>query len=226
MSKSRDAVIAVTATIFFGVFSRVTVRIPYMVWGYFDESFFISFVWWLLYAGSLYVAIREYMENVDSYFKVILQAGLFGGAAALIKTAADVFTEQIIINMNSGNAVISVFVMELELLIFGSGVMVFLYYFVAKKKIFSWKKSLHVYGGIIAGDLAVYIGMIYYYLLKTDWALERFSGAVQQVGTEQAKLNLTTKFAQESTTVGMLVFTVFFITLWMGLRKNAEDRRG
>lgn len=93
MSKSRDAVIAVTATIFFGVFSRVTVRIPYMVWGYFDESFFISFVWWLLYAGSLYVAIREYMENVDSYFKVILQAGLFGGAAALIKTAADVLTE-------------------------------------------------------------------------------------------------------------------------------------
>ena len=86
MSKSRDAVIAVTATIFFGVFSRVTVRIPYMVWGYFDESFFISFVWWLLYAGSLYVAIREYMENVDGYFKVILQAGLFGGAAALIKT--------------------------------------------------------------------------------------------------------------------------------------------
>ena len=119
MSKSRDAVIAVTATIFFGVFSRVTVRIPYMVWGYFDESFFISFVWWLLYAGSLYVAIREYMENVDGYFKVILQAGLFGGAAALIKTAADVLTEQIIINMNSGNAVISVFVMELELLICG-----------------------------------------------------------------------------------------------------------
>ena len=97
MSRSRDAVIAVTATIFFGVFSRVTVRIPYMVWGYFDESFFISFVWWLLYAGSLYVAIREYMENVDSYFKVILQAGLFGGTAALIKTAADVLTEQIII---------------------------------------------------------------------------------------------------------------------------------
>lgn len=103
---------------------------------------------------------------------------------------------------------------------------VFLYYFVAKKKIFSWKKSLRVYGGIIAGDLTVYIGMIYYYLLKTDWALERFSGAVQQVGAEQAKLNLTTKFAQESTTVGMLVFTVFFITLWLGLRKNAEDRRG
>lgn len=142
MSRSRDAVIAVTATIFFGVFSRVTVRIPYMVWGYFDESFFISFVWWLLYAGSLYVAIREYMENVDSYFKVILQAGLFGGTAALIKTAADVLTEQIIINMNSGNAVISVFVMELELLIFDSGVMVFLYYFVAKKENFFMEKIL------------------------------------------------------------------------------------
>lgn len=79
MSKSRDAVIAVTATIFFGVFSRVTVRIPYMVWGYFDESFFISFVWWLLYAGSLYVAIREYMENVDGYFKVTFRRGCSEG---------------------------------------------------------------------------------------------------------------------------------------------------
>ena len=57
----------------------------------------------------------------------------------MIKTAADVLTEQIIINMNSGNAVISVFVMELELLIFGSGVMVFLYYFVAKRKFFHGK---------------------------------------------------------------------------------------
>ena len=227
MSKSRDAVIAVTATIFFGVFSRVTVRIPYMVWGYFDESFFISFVWWLLYAGSLYVAIREYMENVDGYFKVILQAGLFGGAAALIKTAADVLTEQIIIRYGTAE------MLWVSSVCYGTGTADFWQWrdgvfilFCGKKKIFSWKKSLHVYGGIIAGDLAVYIGMIYCYLLKTDWALERFSGAVQQVGAEQAKLNLTTKFAQESTGVGMLVFVVFFITLWLGLRKSAEDRRG
>lgn len=225
MSKSRDAVIAVTATIVLGVLSRVTVHIPYMVWGYFDESFFLSFVWWLIYTGSLYAAIREYMENVDSYFKVIFQAVLFGGAAALVKAGVDALTERMIFNMNSGNAVISVFVMELELLIFGSGMIMFLYYFVAKKRIFSWKKSLHVYAGIMAGDLAVYIGMIYYYLLKTDWALERFSGAVQQVGAEQAKLNLTTKFAQESTGVGMLVLVAFFSTLWLGMRKNAEDRR-
>lgn len=225
MSKSRDAVIAVTATILLGALSRVTVRIPYMVWGYFDASFFISFVWWLIYTGSLYVAIREYMENIDSYFKVILQAVLFGGVAALVKTGIDVLTERIIVNMNSGNAVISVFVMELELLIFGSGVIVFLYYVVAKKRVFSWKKSLNVYVGIIAGDLAVYLGMIYYYLLKTDWSLERYSGAVHQIGEEQAKLNLTIKFGQESTGVGMLVFVVFFITLWLGLRKNAEDRK-
>ncbi len=39
MSKSRDAVIAVTATIFFGVFSRVTVRIPYMVWDILTNHF-------------------------------------------------------------------------------------------------------------------------------------------------------------------------------------------
>ena len=41
MSKSRDAVIAVNGNHIFSVcFSRVTVRIPYMVWGYFDESIF------------------------------------------------------------------------------------------------------------------------------------------------------------------------------------------
>lgn len=82
----------------------------------------------------------------------------------MIKTAADVLTEQIIINMNSGNAVISVFVMELNCWIFGwrDGVS---YYFVAVK--------LYLFHGklMCMGDhsrrFGVY-GMIYHYLSETD----------------------------------------------------------
>ena len=54
---------------------------------------------------------------------------------------------------------------------------------------------LYTSGG---GILAVYLAAVYYYLFKIKWALERFSGAVQEVGTEQAKWNLSVKFARES----------------------------
>ncbi|MFR8755628.1 MAG: hypothetical protein ACLVG5_02235 [Clostridium sp.] len=77
--------------------------------------------------------------------------------------------------------------------------------------------------GIIAGDLAVYIGMIYYYLLETLGAGTVFS-AVQQVGAEQAKLNLTTSLPGVHDR-GMLVFTVFLLHCGWDC-KNAEDRRG
>ena len=94
MDKKTDIIIVTAATILFGIFSRVTVRIPYMVWGYFDQAFLFSFLWWFLYTGSLYAAVREYMDNVDSYLKVILQALLFGAATALLKTGTDALTEK------------------------------------------------------------------------------------------------------------------------------------
>lgn len=222
MDKKTDIIIVTAATILFGIFSRVTVRIPYMAWGYFDQAFLLSFLWWFLYTGSLYVAVREYMDNVDSYLKIILQALLFGAATVFLKTGTDALTEKMV--SQSGNMMITVFVMELVLLFFGSVVIAFLYYFVAKRTIFPWKDSFDIYAKILTGTIVAYIGIVCYYLLKIDWALERYSGAVQEIGEEQAKLNLSTKFAQESTTVGMIVYIVFFITLWLAFRKNAEKR--
>ena len=75
---------------------------------------------------------------------------------------------------------------------------------------------------IIGGTLALYIGIVFYYLLKLDWALEKYSGAVAEVGEEREKFNLSTIFARESAGVGMLVYVVIFITMWLALRKNAE----
>ena len=220
MDHRKDVYIVIAATILFGVFSKVTVNMPYMAWGYFDQFFLLSLLWWFLYTGALYVAIREYMFHVDSYPKVFGQAALFGAAATLLKTGIDALTEMFV--RQSGNTMISIFVMELVLLLFGSGIMIFLFYFVAKQGISSWKPSLNLYAGIIGGTLALYIGIVFYYLLKLDWALEKYSGAVAEVGEERAKFNLSTIFARESAGVGMLVYVVIFITMWLVLRKNAE----
>ena len=223
MDNRKDVYIVIAATIFFGVFSKVTVNMPYMAWGYFDQYFLLSLLWWFLYTGALYVAIREYMFNIDSYIKVFGQAILFGAAATLLKTGIDALTEMFV--RQSGNTMISIFIMELVLLLFGCAVMVFLFYFIAKQSISSWKDSLNPYAGIIGGALVLYVGMVFYYLLKLDWALGTYSGAVAEVGAEQAKLNLSTKFARESAGIGMIVYVIIFITMWLGLRKNAESRK-
>lgn len=223
MDNRKDVYIVIAATIFFGVFSKVTVNMPYMAWGYFDQYFLLSLLWWFLYTGALYVAIREYMFNIDSYIKVFGQAILFGAAATLLKTGIDALTEMFV--RQSGNTMISIFIMELVLLLFGCAVMVFLFYFIAKQSISSWKDSLNPYAGIIGDALALYVGMVFYYLLKLDWALETYSGAVAEVGAEQAKLNLSTKFARESAGIGMIVYVIIFITMWLALRKNAESRK-
>ena len=76
MDNRKDVYIVIAATIFFGFFSKVTVNMPYMVWGYFDQFFLLSLLWWFLYTGALYVAIREYTQNIDSYFRVFGQAAI------------------------------------------------------------------------------------------------------------------------------------------------------
>lgn len=223
MDNRKDGFIVIAATMCFGVFSKVTVRVPYMAWGYFDQFFLLSLLWWFLYTGALYVAIREYTQNIDSYFRVFGQAAIFGAAATLLKTGIDAITEMFV--RQSGNTMISIFVMELVLLLFGCAVMVFLFYFVAKQSISSWKPSLNLYAGIMGGTLALYVGIVFYYLFKLDWALEKYSGAVAKVGEEQARLNLSTKFARESAGIGMVVYVIIFITIWLALRKNSEKRR-
>ena len=74
----------------------------------------------------------------------------------------------------------------------------------------------------MGGTLTLYVGIVFYYLFKLDWALEKYSGAVAEVGEEQARLNLSTKFARESAGIGMVVYVVIFITMWLALRKNSE----
>ncbi len=46
----------------------------------------------------------------------------------------------------------------------------------------------------------------------------------KEVGEKQGMLNLSTKYAQESTMVGMIVYVLFFIVLWIALKKNTENK--
>lgn len=179
-----DIVIVVVSTIIFGIFSKALVNVPYMIWGIFDWIFAVTFILWLLYMASLYVAAKMQDENGERNWKILLKALLFGTAAALVKLGIDAATQKIAANQDN-----------------------------------------MMYAATGGGILAVYLAAVYYYLFKIKWALERFSGAVQEVGTEQAKWNLSVKFARESAVIGMLVYVAFFITLWLALRKGSEEAK-
>ena len=218
-----DIVIAVVSTIVFGIFSKALVNIPYMTWGIFDWIFAVTFILWLLYMASLYVAAKIQDKHGERNWKIILKSLIFGTAAALVKMGIDAAVQKIAANQD--NMMYATAIMELEILLFGSAAMLFLYFFAAKKKFASWNKSLNVYAATGGGILAVYLAAVYYYLFKIKWALERFSGVVQEVGTEQAKWNLSVKFARGSAVIGMLVYVAFFITLWLALRKGSEEAK-
>ena len=47
---------------------------------------------------------------------------------------------------------------------------------------------------------------------------------IKEIGEKQGMLNLSTKYAQESTMVGMIVYVLFFIVLWIALKKNTENK--
>lgn len=115
MDNRKDVYIVIAATIFFGFFSKVTVNMPYMVWGYFDQFFLLSLLWWFLYTGALYVAIREYTQNIDSYFRVFGQAAIFGAAATLLKTGIDAITEMFV--RKSGYGIFVLFCCKAEYLL-------------------------------------------------------------------------------------------------------------
>ena len=200
-----DIVIVVVSTIVFGIFSKALVNVPYMIWGIFDWIFAVTFILWLLYMASLYVAAKMQDENGERNWKILLKALLFGTAAALVKMGIDAVTQKIAANQD--NMMYAAAIMELEILLFGSAAMLFLYFFAAKKKFTSWNKSLNVYAATGGGILAVYLAAVYYYLFKI----------VQEVGTEQAKWNLSV--------MGMMVYVAFFITLWLGLRKWSEEKK-
>ena len=57
--------------------------------------------------------------------------------------------------------------------------------------------------------------------------MEKFADfdIIKEIGEEQGLLNLSTKYAQESTVVGMIVYVLFFIVLWIALKKEYKKTK-
>ena len=107
----------------------------------------------------------------------------------------------------------------------GSIIIFALYIYVAKKEIL-WNKSMKNYALGLGGIIGIYFAVIVYYLWQLKHWMEKFSGldAVKEIGKEQGILNLSTKYARESTMMGMVVYVAFFIVLWIALKKNTENK--
>ena len=126
---------------------------------------------------------------------------------------------------SASNLIITAFMMEMGILILGSIIIFALYIYVAKKEIL-WNKSMKNYTLGLGGIIGIYFAVIVYYLWQLKHWMEKFSGldVVKEIGKEQGILNLSTKYARESTMMGMVVYVAFFIVLWIALKKNTENK--
>lgn len=222
MEKNKDVLFVVITSFIFGIISKILVGVPYMAWGYFDQLFIASFILWMLYAAMLYLGIKMQEENNGNYIKIGFGALVFGIVTACLKMGIDAVIEQLVKSAN--NLIITALAMELGILIFGSAVIFSLYFYIAKIKKIVWNKSMKIYVGAWRATLGVYFAVIIYYLWQLKHWMERFANIdlVKEIGGEQGILNLSTKYARESTTMGTIVYVVFFIILWISLKKHAE----
>lgn len=136
MVNSKNLTIVTISTILFGLLSKWLVGVPYMAWGYFDKLFIASFILWMLYSTMLYLAIK--IEN-ENYLKLGFTGVVFGLISACLKMGLDAIIEHF--TKFSGNLIVTAFMMEMGILIFGSAIIFVLYVCVAKKKIL-WNKSM------------------------------------------------------------------------------------
>lgn len=222
MEKNKDVLFVVITSLIFGIISKILVGVPYMAWGYFDQLFIASFILWMLYTAMLYLGMKMQEENNGNYIKIVFGALVFGIVTACLKMGIDAVIEQLVKSAN--NLIITALAMELGILIFGSAVIFSLYFYIAKIKKIVWNKSMKIYVGVLGSTLGVYFAVIIYYLWQLKHWMERFANIdlVKEIGVEQGIFNLSTKYARESTTIGMIVYVVFFIILWIALKKHAE----
>ena len=200
MEKNKDILIVIIATLIFGGASKILVGVPYMAWGYFDQLFIAAFILWTFYSAALYVAIKIENRKNENYLKIGFVGVMFGLAVACLKMGVDAIIEQFA--KSASNLI-----------------------YVAKKEIL-WNKSMKNYTLGLGGIIGIYFAVIVYYLWQLKHWMEKFSGldVVKEIGKEQGILNLSTKYARESTMMGMVVYVAFFIVLWIALKKNTENK--
>ena len=188
MEKNKDILIVIIATLIFGGASKILVGVPYMAWGYFDKLFIASFILWMFYSTILYMAIKIENGKNENYLKIGFVGVMFGLAVACLKMGVDAIIEQF--TKFAGNLIVTAFMMEMGILIFGSAIIFVLYVCVAKKKIL-WNKSMKNYTLGLGGIAGVYFAVIIYYLWQLKHWMEKFADfdIIKEIGEEQGMLN-------------------------------------
>lgn len=222
MKENRSLMIVTVSTILFGIISKWLVGIPYMVWGHFDVYFMLSFVLWIFYATSLYIAGKIESNGNDNRIKTSCYGFLFGIIASCLKMGID--TVAMLIVGKTNNQILLTFVMEIGIVLFGSMTMIFLSCILQKRK-FVWDKSLNKYAGILGSTIGIYMVAFFYFYSKYK-ALAPYTDIHSL--TKSGKINLNTMLGMESvmqysqtfTMLSMIAYVVFFITLWIILQKE------
>ena len=139
MINSKSLTIVTISKILFGMLSKWLVGIPYMSLKHFDLYFVISFVLWVIYSTSLYVASKIKCNGSNNFIKISFSGFIFGIIVSCLKTGIDSLVLSIVEKTN--NQILLTFAMEIVILLFGS-LMIFAFMRLQKKK-FTWDKSLN-----------------------------------------------------------------------------------
>ena len=172
MVNSKNLTIVTISTILFGLLSKWLVGVPYMAWGYFDKLFISSFILWMFYSAILYMTIQIENKKNENYLKLGFSGFLFGLISACVKMGLDAIIEQF--TKYAGNLIITAFMIEIGILIFGSALILGLYIYVMKKK-FLWNKSMKNFTLGLGGIVGVYVTVVLYYLWQLKHWMEKFA---------------------------------------------------
>lgn len=224
MINSKSLTIATISTILFGVLSKWLVGIPYMSLKHFDLYFVISFVLWVIYSTSLYVACKIKCNGSNNFIKISFNGFIFGIIASCLKTGIDSLVLSIVEKTN--NQILLTFAMEIVILLFGS-LMIFVFMRLPKKK-FTWDKSLNKIA-IILGCLIGAYTIVFFSLNSKYQTLTQYTDV--NALAESGNINLNTlmemqnimQYSKTFTMLSMIVFVIFFIGLWFILEKSSNE---
>lgn len=220
--RKNELAVIIAATVAFGGFGRLLVRIPYMVFGDFSSGFFISIALWWVYNSVLFYVAGQ-MCVAEGNKKCITKSIIFGFLATLIKAIIDTCIDLTV--ARQPNMLILVAVMEISMILYIIGLDYFLFVKVGKRTIQKEKKGITVLVSVFCSLLVLYAGTLFYYMKQVNYVVERYgtSSMVQEVGLDNAIWKFTTTLGQRSTTVGMIVYVGCFIIIWWILEKISVE---
>lgn len=224
MKANKSVIIVAISTIIFGIISKCLVGIPYMSLRHFDLYFVMSFILWILYSAVLYIAGKTENIGQTGIIKTSCQGLIFGVIAACVKTGIDSFI--MLIGEKTNNQILLTFAIEIEILLLGSAMMIFVFY-VLQKREFIWNKLLNKYVAILGGLTGVYVIIFFSFYIKYQ-KLAAYTDINSL--TENGNMNLNTLLGMESimqysknfTMISVITFVVFFIGAWFILEKSSH----